>query len=110
MRKINDEYQCFKNQAALAPIALESARKNGDPAEIELALDVVKISVIAIVFLAPLGAIGIMTSGPFLLNKISTEEHQRKRELSYAYMIGLEPIRTRRKKVKSTNNAIKPSA
>ncbi|RLU22459.1 hypothetical protein DMN91_004737 [Ooceraea biroi] len=86
-------------QAALAPMAFERARKEDDPTKIELALDVVRISVIAIVFLAPLGAIGMMTSGPFLLNKISIEEYQREREMSYAHTVGLQPVRTRKKKV-----------
>ncbi|XP_071571560.1 sodium/hydrogen exchanger 9B1 [Temnothorax nylanderi] len=84
-------------QAALAPMAFERARKEGDPTKIELALDVVRISVIAIVFLAPLGAIGMMTSGPYLLNKISIEEHQRERELSYMRIVALQPVRTRKK-------------
>lgn len=79
-------------------MAFERARKDGDPMKIELALDVVRISVIAIVFLAPLGAIGMMTSGPFLLNKITIEEHQRERQLSYARMIALQPVRKQRKK------------
>ncbi|XP_039313905.1 sodium/hydrogen exchanger 9B1 [Solenopsis invicta] len=88
-------------QAALAPMAFEHARKEGDPVKIELALDVVRISVIAIVFLAPLGAFGIMTSGPYFLNKISIEEHQKERELSYMHIVALQPVRRRKKKKKS---------
>ncbi|XP_014479555.1 PREDICTED: sodium/hydrogen exchanger 9B1-like [Dinoponera quadriceps] len=85
-------------QAALAPMAFERARHEGDPAKIELALDVVRISVIAIVFLAPLGAMCMMNTGPFLLNKISFEEQRRERELSYMHIVSLQPVRTRRKK------------
>ncbi|KMQ84657.1 mitochondrial sodium hydrogen exchanger nha2-like protein [Lasius niger] len=94
-------------QAALAPIAFERARKEGDSTKIELALDVVRLSVITIVFLAPLGAIGMMTSGPFFLNKISIEEQQRERELSYSRIVGLQPVRTRKQRNKPANNIIK---
>ncbi|XP_011063021.1 PREDICTED: sodium/hydrogen exchanger 9B1-like [Acromyrmex echinatior] len=82
-------------QAALAPLAFEQAIKEGDPMKIELALDVVRISVIAIIFLAPLGAIGMMSGGPYLLNKISIEEHRRERELSF---VALRPRRRRKRK------------
>lgn len=87
-------------------MAFERARKEGDPVKIELALDVVRISLIAIVFLAPLGAIGMMNTGPFLLNKISIEEQQRERELSYLHIVSLQPVRTRRKKEKSANKIV----
>ncbi|XP_018363833.1 PREDICTED: sodium/hydrogen exchanger 9B1-like isoform X1 [Trachymyrmex cornetzi] len=93
-------------QAALAPMAFERARKEGDPTKIELALDVVRISVIAIVFLAPLGAIGMMASGPYLLNKINIEEHRRERELSYLRIVALQPVRRRRKRKKPAHNTI----
>ncbi|KAG7212671.1 hypothetical protein KM043_012951 [Ampulex compressa] len=85
-------------QAALAPMAYEHARMEEDAEKIELALDVVRISVIAIVFLAPLGAIVMMATGPFLLNKISLEEHRRERELSYLRIVSLQPVRTRTKR------------
>lgn len=87
-------------------MAFERARKEADPMKIELALDVVRISVIAIVFLAPLGAIGMMTSGPCLLRKISIEEHQRERELSYIRIIALQPVRTRKKTKKPARDTI----
>ncbi|XP_011261976.1 sodium/hydrogen exchanger 9B1-like isoform X3 [Camponotus floridanus] len=93
-------------QAALAPMAFERARKEDDPTKIELALDVVRISVIAIVLLAPLGTIGMMTCGPFFLNKISIEEQQRERELSYARLIALQPVRTRKQRKKLANDSI----
>lgn len=87
-------------------MAFERARKESDAEKIELALDVVGICVIAIVFLAPLGAIGIMTTGPFLLNKISIEEYQRERQLSYARKVALQPVRTHRKRKKPTNDTV----
>lgn len=85
-------------------MAFERARKEGDPAKIELALDVVRISVVAIVFLAPLGAIAMMSTGPFLLNKISIEEQQRERELSYLHIVSLQPVRTGRKRKKPADD------
>lgn len=87
-------------------MAFERARKEDDPTKIELALDVVRISVIAVVFLAPLGAIGMMTSGPYFLNKISIEEHQRERELSYARIVALQPVSTRKQRKKPANDTI----
>ncbi|KAL0132537.1 hypothetical protein PUN28_000351 [Cardiocondyla obscurior] len=93
-------------QAAIAPIAFEHATRENDPTRIELALEVIRISVIAIVFLAPLGAFGIMTSGPYLLRKISIEEHQRKRELSYMRIVALQPVRKRKKIKKSTRDTV----
>lgn len=87
-------------------MAFERARKEDDPTKIELALDVVRISVIAIVLLAPLGTLGMMTSGPFFLNKISIEEHQRERELSYARLIALQPVRTRKQRKNLANDSI----
>ncbi|XP_018404441.1 PREDICTED: sodium/hydrogen exchanger 9B1-like [Cyphomyrmex costatus] len=97
-------------QAALAPMAFERARKEGDLTKIELALDVVRISVIAIVFLAPLGAIGIMASGPYFLNKINIEEHRRERELSYMRIVALQPVRRRRKRKKPASDIATPSS
>ncbi|XP_046834701.1 putative SLC9B1-like protein SLC9B1P1 [Vespa crabro] len=84
-------------QAALAPMTYERTTKE-NPEQIELALDVVRISIVAIVFLAPLGAIVMMISGPILLNKLSMEEHERERRLSYFRIQSLQPIRTRRRK------------
>lgn len=66
-----------------------------DPEHIELALDVVRISIVAVIFLAPLGAIIMMISGPLLLNKITMEEHERERRLSYLRIRSLQPVRTR---------------
>ncbi|KAK2575867.1 hypothetical protein KPH14_007239 [Odynerus spinipes] len=82
-------------QAALAPMAYERAILE-DSEHIELALDVVRISVVTIVILAPLGAILMMIFGPLLLNKVDMEEHEKERRLSHLRIIGLQPIRIRR--------------
>jgi len=87
-------------------MAFEQARNEDDAKKIELALDVVRISVIAIVFLAPLAAIGMMTSGPYFLNKISIEELQRERELSYMRIVAIQPVRTRKKTKKSVHDTV----
>ncbi|XP_014599976.1 PREDICTED: sodium/hydrogen exchanger 9B1-like [Polistes canadensis] len=81
-------------QAALAPMAYQRTTEE-DPEHIELALDVVRISIVAVIFLAPLGAIIMMISGPLLLNKITMEEHERERRLSYLRIRSLQPVRTR---------------
>ncbi|XP_043686655.1 sodium/hydrogen exchanger 9B1-like [Vespula pensylvanica] len=85
-------------QAALAPMTYERTTEE-NPKQIELALDVIRMSIVAIVFLAPLGAIVMMISGPILLNKLSMEEHERERRLSYFRIRSLQPIRTRGKKI-----------
>ncbi|XP_043465121.1 sodium/hydrogen exchanger 9B1-like [Leptopilina heterotoma] len=79
-------------QAALAPLALEQARNAENAGDIELATDIVRLSVVAVVFLAPLGAIIMMATGPLLLNKITAEEQERKRRLSYLRMLSLQPV------------------
>ncbi|XP_015601943.2 sodium/hydrogen exchanger 9B1 isoform X2 [Cephus cinctus] len=87
-------------QAALAPMAYEQASKTNDTKAIELAVDLVRISVVAIVFMAPLGAILMMLTGPILLGKATQEESQRERELSYLRIVSLQPVRQRKKKSK----------
>lgn len=85
-------------QAAFAPMAYEQARLENDPARLELALDVVRISVVAIIFMAPLGAIIMTVSGPLLLNKITGEEVRRHRLLSWLRMTRqLQPVRRQKK-------------
>ncbi|KAJ8680470.1 hypothetical protein QAD02_016257 [Eretmocerus hayati] len=83
-------------QAALAPMTLEQAEKDDDPGEMEKAIDVVRLSVVSVMILAPLGAMIMMMTGPLLLNKTSYEEHQRRRELSYLRLLSLQPVRRRR--------------
>lgn len=78
-----------------------------DPEHIELALDVVRISIVAVIFLAPLGAIIMMISGPLLLNKITIEEQEKERRLSYLHIRSLQPVRTRRRRRSNTSIIIK---
>lgn len=83
----------FFSQAALAPMALQHAREIGDENEISLAIDVVRISVVAMIFLAPLGAVIMMIFGPLLLNKIEQNEINEKRHLSILRWTSLQPVR-----------------
>ena len=76
-------------------MTFEQARKDGDESELKLAVDVVRLSVVSIVLLAPLGALVMMLSGPSLLSKSSPEEHRRRRELSYVRILSLQPVRQR---------------
>lgn len=61
----------FSVQAALAPVALDNARKYGTQGDIECATLLVTIAVISILLTAPLGAFGIQLFGPRLLPKAS---------------------------------------
>nr|XP_034184731.1 sodium/hydrogen exchanger 9B1-like [Osmia lignaria]XP_034184732.1 sodium/hydrogen exchanger 9B1-like [Osmia lignaria] len=79
-------------QAAMAPMAYERVRHRANGRMIELAVDVVKVSVLTMLFLAPIGAILINLTGPILLNKITKEEQRRKRELSYLRILSLQPF------------------
>ncbi|XP_029052973.1 uncharacterized protein LOC114880765 [Osmia bicornis bicornis] len=76
----------------MAPMAYERVRNRGNGRTIELAVDVVKVSVLTMLFLAPIGAILINLTGPILLNKITEEEQRRKRELSYLRILSLQPF------------------
>ncbi|CAD6227541.1 GSCOCG00001224001-RA-CDS, partial [Cotesia congregata] len=86
-------------QATLAPLALESAGQIDHPEIMSLATDIVRMSVVSILFLAPLGAIIMMVTGPILLTKIDEETQARRRELSFLQWSSLQPIRFRRKKI-----------
>ncbi|XP_033228110.1 sodium/hydrogen exchanger 9B1-like isoform X2 [Belonocnema kinseyi] len=90
-------------QAALAPLALEQARSTENRTDIETAIDVVRLSVVAIVFLAPLGAIIMMAAGPMLLNQITAEEQESKRRLSYLRIVSLQPVIKRKNHVQSSS-------
>uniref|UniRef100_A0A0C9QX53 SLC9B2 protein n=1 Tax=Fopius arisanus TaxID=64838 RepID=A0A0C9QX53_9HYME len=85
-------------QAALAPMALEEARRTDDENEISIAIDVVRISVVAIVFLAPLGAVIMMVSGPLLLNRLEEDEIHRHRQLSFLRWTSLQPVHNNRQR------------
>lgn len=87
-------------------MAFEHARNTVDVNEIDLAVEIVRMSVTAIVLLAPLGAICITNSGPYLLNKITVEEHKRERELSYLRIIALQPFRPPKKRKKRTRDTV----
>jgi len=65
-------------------MALERAIKIDDPEKIEMALDMVRLGVICVVFLSPFSSFAMMTTGPLLLSKITLEQYQRQRALSYA--------------------------
>lgn len=54
-------------------MAYEHALAKNDTGEIELAEDVFKVSVVAIVVLAPFGAMLMMVTGPYLLNRIEND-------------------------------------
>ncbi|XP_076235687.1 sodium/hydrogen exchanger 9B1 [Calliopsis andreniformis] len=79
-------------QAALGPMAYERVRNEPDNENIELALDVVRVSVVAILFLAPIGAFSINTLGPILLNQVTAEKYERDRALSYLRILSLQPF------------------
>ncbi|XP_043260354.1 sodium/hydrogen exchanger 9B2-like [Colletes gigas] len=78
-------------QAGLGPLAFERVRNGPDLEKIEMALDIIRLSVVTVLILAPLGAFLIAYTGPILLNKITIEEHERQRELSYLRILSLQP-------------------
>lgn len=59
---------CFE-QAAIGLIALDMAREQNDPASTAIAVDVLAISVLAILITAPAGAIMMKLRGEYLLRK-----------------------------------------
>ncbi|XP_076756610.1 sodium/hydrogen exchanger 9B2 [Xylocopa sonorina] len=79
-------------QAALGPMAYERLRNDqGDPEELEMGLDIVRISVITILLLAPIGSSLITVLGPILLEKITNEQRRRDRQMSYLRILSLLP-------------------
>lgn len=78
-------------QAAFGPMAFEQLRQKPNNDGTELAIDVLRVSVVAILFLAPFGAFAISNSGPYLLSKVTDEEYERDRELSYVRILSLQP-------------------
>ncbi|XP_076377878.1 sodium/hydrogen exchanger 9B1 [Megalopta genalis] len=72
-------------QAALGPMAYERLREKPDHEDVQMALEVMRISVITVLFLAPVGTIAIMATGPLLLNQTAVEED----ELDYLRRISL---------------------
>ncbi|XP_076653046.1 sodium/hydrogen exchanger 9B1 [Halictus rubicundus] len=74
-------------QAALGPMAFERLKAKPDNENLQMAMDVMKISVVAVFFLAPIGAFVITFSGPRLLNQITIKES----ELTYLRRLSLLP-------------------
>ncbi|XP_017787418.1 PREDICTED: sodium/hydrogen exchanger 9B1-like [Habropoda laboriosa] len=79
-------------QAALGPMAYEQVRYQRENREqVEMALDILRLSVITILFLAPIGASLITIGGPLLLEQVTDEERRRDRELSYLKLVSFLP-------------------
>lgn len=78
-------------KAALGPLAYERVHNKADIEKIEMALDVVRISVLTILVLAPVGAFIITFLGPILLNQISVEEQPVNSNLNYLRRLSLLP-------------------
>lgn len=77
-------------KAALGPLAYEQLRNNEGNEEFEMALDIVRLSVLTF-FLAPIGYFLMNYTGPILLEKITEEQRQKERELSYLRILSLLP-------------------
>ncbi|KAK1116508.1 hypothetical protein K0M31_018971 [Melipona bicolor] len=78
-------------QAALGPMAYEHLRNEKFSEELEMAEDIVKVSVVAILFLSPIGASLISRTGPILLDRATEEQRQREREMSYLRILSFLP-------------------
>ncbi|CAK9826936.1 Sodium/hydrogen exchanger 9B1 [Anthophora retusa] len=79
-------------QAALGPMAYEHVRYQPENREqVEMALDLLRLSVIAILFLAPIGSSLISIVGPILLEQVTDEQQRRARELSYLKLVSFLP-------------------
>lgn len=80
----------IKLKAALGPLAYEQLRNNEGNEEFEMALDIVRLSVLTF-FLAPIGYFLMNYIGPIFLEKITEEQRQKERELSYLRILSLLP-------------------
>ncbi|XP_043521498.1 sodium/hydrogen exchanger 9B1-like isoform X2 [Frieseomelitta varia] len=78
-------------QAALGPMAYEHLRNEKFSEELEMAEDIVKVSVVTILFLSPIGASLISRTGPILLSRATEEQRQREREMSYLRILSFLP-------------------
>lgn len=56
-----------------------------------MAEDIVKVSVVTILFLSPIGASLISRTGPILLGRATEEQRQREREMSYLRILSFLP-------------------
>eukprot|EP01138_Halocafeteria_seosinensis_P005485 gb/GECG01005607.1/.p1 GENE.gb/GECG01005607.1/~~gb/GECG01005607.1/.p1 ORF type:complete len:521 (+),score=46.70 gb/GECG01005607.1/:1-1563(+) len=63
-------------QAAMGPLALDIARKDGDAGDRDLARDVLAVAVVGIVITAPLGAVAIQFFAPKLLTRDTSDAEQ----------------------------------
>ncbi|XP_068985754.1 sodium/hydrogen exchanger 9B1-like [Bombus flavifrons] len=79
-------------QAALGPMAYEHLRNGEESEELQMAMDIVKVSVVTILFLSPIGASLISYTGPILLVQTTAEQRQRDRELSYLRILSFLPM------------------
>ncbi|XP_078040755.1 sodium/hydrogen exchanger 9B2 [Augochlora pura] len=72
-------------QAALGPMAYERLKENPEHEGVQMALEVMRISVITVLFLAPVGTVAITVTGPILLEQSVVEDE----ELNYLRRISL---------------------
>ncbi|CAD1479948.1 unnamed protein product [Heterotrigona itama] len=79
-------------QAALGPMAYEHLRNEKFSEELGMAEDIVKVSVVTILFLSSIGASLINRTGPILLSRATEEQRQREREMSYLRILSLLPM------------------
>lgn len=77
-------------KAALGPLAYEQLRNNEGNEEFEMALDIVRLSVLTF-FLAPIACFLMNYTGPIFLEQITEEQRQKDRELSYLRILSLLP-------------------
>lgn len=76
-------------QAAIGPVLLDQLRqkKIEDQLMIKYATNILTIAVLSILITAPIGAIGITFTGPFLLNKVAPGEDCAKEEKPLSNML-----------------------
>ena len=75
----------------MGPMAYEHLRNEKFTEELGMAEDIVKISVVTILFLSPIGASLISRTGPILLSRATEEQRQREREMSYLRILSFLP-------------------
>lgn len=77
------------SQAAIGPVLLDQLRqkKIEDQLMIKYATNILTIAVLSILITAPIGAIGITFTGPFLLNKVAPGEDCAKEEKPLSNML-----------------------
>ncbi|XP_038060272.1 sodium/hydrogen exchanger 9B2-like [Patiria miniata] len=81
-------------QAAIGPVALDTAIKHGSGEYIELGTQLLTVAVLSILVTAPLGAIAIALAGPRLLSKSINEkprDNNNRRPIIHLVPIGTPP-------------------